>query len=330
MTLAWTADTAGQGWGINPDEGGFVAYEAMRKTAPDLFIHCGDTVYADQPLAAERRLDDGTLWRNLVTPAKSKVAETLDEFRATTSTTSSTRTSAASTPRPRRSCSGTTTRCATTGATQVLDRRPVPGQERGPARGAGQAGLLRAPPDPLLARTRRNASTARSPTDGSWRCSPSTCGPTEAPNSANRQPASDRKLDPRAGAARVAEASLRRSPATWKVVASDMPLGLLVPDGPLNFEAVANGDGPALGRELEIADLLRFLRDEKVRNVVWITGDVHYCAAHHYDPARAHLQGLPSLLGVRGRTHPRRHFRPRRARPPPSARRCASWASLRA
>ena len=29
----------------------------------------------------ELTLDDGTLWRNLVTPAKSKVAETLDEFR---------------------------------------------------------------------------------------------------------------------------------------------------------------------------------------------------------------------------------------------------------
>jgi len=24
-----------------------------------------------------------------------------------------------------------------------------------------------------------------------------------------------------------------------------------------------------------------------VKNVVWITADVHYCAAHHYDPARA-------------------------------------------
>jgi alkaline phosphatase D len=69
-----------------------------------------------------------------------------------------------------------------------------------------------------------------------------------------------------------------------------MPLSLLVPDGALNFEAVANGNGPALGRELEIADLLLFLRDEKVRNVVWITGDVHYCAAHHYDPARAQFK----------------------------------------
>ena len=56
-----------------------------------------------------------------------------------------------------------------------------------------------------------------------------------------------------------------------------MPLGLVVTDGPAHFEAVANGDGgPPLGRELEIADLLRFLRSERVRNVVWITGDVHY------------------------------------------------------
>jgi len=67
-----------------------------------------------------------------------------------------------------------------------------------------------------------------------------------------------------------------------------MPLGLTIRDGPVNFEAVANGDpGVPLGRELEIAGLLRFLRDNRVRNVVWITGDVHYCAAHHYDPARA-------------------------------------------
>ena len=25
----------------------------------------------------------------------------------------------------------------------------------------------------------------------------------------------------------------------------------------------------------------------RVRNTVWITADVHYCAAHHYDPSRA-------------------------------------------
>src|SRR5262249_61848986 len=44
---------------------------------------------------------------------------------------------------------------------------------------------------------------------------------------------------------------------------------------------------PPLGRELELAELLRFIKRNKIKNVVWITADVHYCAAHYYDPARA-------------------------------------------
>ena len=56
-------------------------------------------------------------------------------------------------------------------------------------------------------------------------------------------------------------------------------------------KAIANGDaGPPLGRELEIADLLRFMQQERIRNVVWVTGDVHYAAAHHYDPQRARFK----------------------------------------
>jgi alkaline phosphatase D len=69
-----------------------------------------------------------------------------------------------------------------------------------------------------------------------------------------------------------------------------MPIGLIVPDGETRFENGANGDGPARGRELEIAGLLRFIRDNEIRNVVWLTADVHYTAAHHYDPARAQFR----------------------------------------
>jgi phosphodiesterase/alkaline phosphatase D-like protein len=53
------------------------------------------------------------------------------------------------------------------------------------------------------------------------------------------------------------------------------------------MEGVANGDGPALGRELELAGLLSFLKAAGVTNVVWLTADVHYTAAHHYHPSRA-------------------------------------------
>jgi alkaline phosphatase D len=68
-----------------------------------------------------------------------------------------------------------------------------------------------------------------------------------------------------------------------------MPIGLIVPDGDL-LENLANGDGPARGRELEIAGLLRFIRDNGIANVVWLTADVHYTAAHYYDPGKAQFQ----------------------------------------
>ncbi len=79
---------------------------------------------------------------------------------------------------------------------------------------------------------------------------------------------------------------LLNSKAVWKVIASDMPIGVVVADGK-NFDNCANGNGPALGRELEIADLLRFIKRRKIKNVVWITADVHYSAAHYYDPGKA-------------------------------------------
>ena len=71
-----------------------------------------------------------------------------------------------------------------------------------------------------------------------------------------------------------------------------MPIGLLVGDGldaqgRPRFEAVANGDGPVLVREFEIADLLRFMKRRDIANVVWITADVHYCAAGQANFLRA-------------------------------------------
>jgi alkaline phosphatase D len=86
---------------------------------------------------------------------------------------------------------------------------------------------------------------------------------------------------------------LLNSRATWKVIAADMPIGLIVTydtDRKWGVEAVAQGDGPARGRELEIGDLLSFIKHAGVRNTVWLTADVHYTAAHYYDPNKAQFQ----------------------------------------
>jgi alkaline phosphatase D len=86
---------------------------------------------------------------------------------------------------------------------------------------------------------------------------------------------------------------LMASRATWKVIAADMPLSLLVYDDAAKSqgsEAVAQGDGPPLGRELEFAELLSFIKRANIRNTVWLTADVHYTAAHYYDPNKAQFQ----------------------------------------
>jgi alkaline phosphatase D len=290
VRLAWSADTAGQGWGINPEWGGMRLFETIRRAGPDVFLNVGDTIYADQPIRPEVTLDDGTVWRNLVTPAKSRVAETLDEFRGCHLYNLM--------DENVRRLHAEVAQIVSWDDHEVLDNWYPTERLDGDARYAVKSVAL------LAARARR-AFLEHHPVrlDGDdperiYRAYP--YGPMvevfvldmrsdRGANSPNRQPA----YGPEAallGAPQVEwlKRRLTASPATWKIVASDMPLGLVVRDGPSDYEAVANGDGGApLGRELEIADLLRHLQRQRVRNVVWVTADVHYCAAHHYDPARA-------------------------------------------
>src|SRR6056297_415862 len=81
IRFLWSGDNVGQGWGINPDIGGLPIYRRMASLKPDFLIHSGDTIYADSPLSASVALEDGQVWRNLVTEEKSLVAESLDDFR---------------------------------------------------------------------------------------------------------------------------------------------------------------------------------------------------------------------------------------------------------
>ncbi len=56
ISFVWSGDTAGQGWGIDEARGGMRTYATMLRNRPDFFIHNGDTIYADGPIA--RRAED--------------------------------------------------------------------------------------------------------------------------------------------------------------------------------------------------------------------------------------------------------------------------------
>lgn len=296
IRFQWGGDTAGQGWGINTAFGGMKIYEAMRLREPQFFIHSGDNIYADGPIRESVTAENGRLWTNIVTPEVSKVAETLDEFRG----------------RYRYNLLDDNVRRFNAEVPQIWqwddheivnnwsDSKDLSADARYTeknvplltARGT-RAFLDYAPMRPFDARESQRVYRKFSH------------GPMlevfvldmrsyRGPNTDNLQ-TTDGSQTAFLGREQLEwlKKGLAESRAVWKVIAADMPIGLNIGDGQTaagtaRWEAIANGnDGAPLGRELETAELLRFLRKRNVRNTVWLTADVHYCAAHYYDPGKA-------------------------------------------
>lgn len=288
ILFAWSGDTAGQGWGINPAWGGMKLYETMRQFNPDFFIHSGDTIYADNPIQAEVKLKDGTTWRNLTTPEKAKVAETLAEFRGNyiyNLLDENVRRFNAEVPLLMQWDDHEVTNNWFPGRQLEDDRYTIKDCGILAAR-ARQAFLEYTPlrPNPTNADQIYRSFSYGSNLDILMIDKRSYRGP----NSNNLQ-TSQSPETAFLGNSQMQwlKQKLLSSKATWKIIASDMPIGLVVPDGKTNFENLANGNGVALGRELELAELLRFIKQKNIRNVVWLTADVHYAAAHYYNPNNA-------------------------------------------
>lgn len=292
-SFVWSGDSCGQGWGINRDLGGLLGYRAMHATQPDFFIHSGDTIYADGPIQREVTEPDGQVWRNLVTEEVSKVAESLAEFRGRhryTLMDENVRAMYAEVPLVAQWDDHETHNNWYPG--QVLeDSRYTERRVDVLAARARQAWQEYMPiADPRAHRSGDGFAPARVYRKVSR-------GPQldvfcldmrtfKDPNTPGLEPERRSLLGEEQVDWLVREVSASR--ATWKVISADLPLGLVVPDGQVNQESLSNRDkGSPLGKELELAAVLSAFKRNGVKNVVWVTADVHYCAAHHYDPSRA-------------------------------------------
>lgn len=291
ISFLWSGDTAGQGYGINEEWGGMKIYQVMADLNPDFFIHSGDTIYADDPIEAEIELADGSIWQNLITEEKSKVAETMAEFRgnyAYNLLDENVRAFNAAVPSivqwddheivnnwyPSEILDDD--RYTVKSVALLAARANQAFMEYNPIRSNGQdpERIFRTIHyGPLLdvfvidMRSYRGANGANDQTERS-----------DETDFLGREQI------------RWLKQELLASNATWKVIASDMPIGLIVFDDFIardSFENLANGDGAPMGREFEMADLLRFIKNSEINNVVWLTADVHYTAAHFYDPNEA-------------------------------------------
>jgi alkaline phosphatase D len=288
ILFAWSGDTAGQGWGINSDWGGMRIYESIRQLNPDFFIHSGDYIYADNPIQAEVKLDDGKIWKNITTEEKSKVAETLKEFRGNyiyNLLDANIRRFNAQIPQLVQWDDHEVRNNWYPGQILDDDRYQVKDVSLLASR-AKQAFLEYTP----IGDNSRNINQIyRHFNHGElleiFMLDERSYRGKNSPN--NQRVAS--KETAFLGYSQISwlKNKLKTSKSTWKIIASDMPIGLIVKDGQTNFENFANGDGKPLGRELELADLLRFIKQNNICNVVWLTADVHYAAAHYYDPHKA-------------------------------------------
>ncbi|WP_245667415.1 alkaline phosphatase D family protein [Actinomadura macra] len=284
IRFVWSGDLAGQGWGIAPEFGGYRIFKAMGALDPDFFLCSGDLVYSDGPLAETVKLPDGRIWRNIVTAEKAKVAETLPEYRG----------------QFRYNLQDANLQAFNARVPTIYqwdDHETVNNWYPGEILDLPQYTEKRV--DVLASHARRamfEYTPVRTARSGRLYRKIS-YGPLldvfvldmrtyKSPNDANNSPT---QKDGLLGAEQTAwlKRELRHSTATWKVIANDLPLGLVVPDGTAQ-EAAAQGDnGAPLGREREIADLLSYAKRHRVRNMVWLTADVHYTAAHYYDPSKA-------------------------------------------
>ncbi len=282
IRFVWTGDIAGQGWGINPDVGGMRVFRDMRALAPDFFLCSGDTVYADGALAESVTLPDGRVWRNLTTPEKSKVAETLAEYRgqyAYNLLDENLRGFAAEVPQINQWDDHEITN--NWYPSEILNDARYTEKRVDVLAARGRQAFYEWLPvtpgplyrklsyGPLLDLFKLDMRTYKDVNDGNT------------------------YADPGRGLLGTQQKEwlireLIKSKATWKVIGNDLPLGLIVPDGPAAQEGVAQGDaGAPLGRELEFAQILQTAHRHGVTGIVFLTADVHYTAAHHYDPSRA-------------------------------------------
>lgn len=296
VKFVWSGDTAGQGWGIDKARGGMKTYATMQRHQPDFFIHSGDTIYADGPMKETVELKDGTIWKNELIEEKTKVAETLDEYRGQWKYNlmdDNLRAFNAEVPTffqwDDHEVVNNWSASKDLTADDRYSEKNVQLLAARAARAFHELTPIRyTPSEP----GRVYRKIAYGPMlDVFFLDLRSYRGPNGASLEEDMNPAS-RVL----GEQQVAwlKRELANSNATWKVIASDMPLGLIVWDNwkeKAGAEAIANGDhGAPKGRELEFADLLRYINVADIDNIVFLTADVHYTAAHYYNPDKAQFQ----------------------------------------
>jgi alkaline phosphatase D len=281
VTLLWSGDLGGGGR-CRPPGAGYPIFRAMAARRADLFVFVGDTVYADQRCPAPPSPEGADF-----------EARDLAGFRAR--------------HRHQREDPGLARLLLGTSVTATWDDHEVRGDFAGPTEPlmpAGRQAFLEywpvdPPPDEptrLYRQLRWGRLLELFVLDTRQYRSPNAA--PDGPGKTMLGPAQRAWLLDR----------VTRSGATWKLVVSSVPLsvgtGRRVRDGWANTLNPLVAEGDHTGFEHELLEIVHALAAGRLRNVVWLTADVHF-------PAVVRLAPLPGLVMhelIAGPLHARHGF----------------------
>ena len=261
VRLQWSGDLGGAGY-CRDAEDGYRIFRAMIRRAPDLFLFVGDTIYADHPCGSTPHVR-----------MPISVADSLDGFRAK--------------HRYNRADPALQAFFRTTSVYPIWDDHEVRNNFVGPDEPLMPSGR-RAFQDyfPVVGPPEEPARLYRAIRWG--RHVEIFILDTRQYRSANTAPDGPRKTMLGAAQRRWFLAAAAASDATWKLVVSSVPLGLFTGGRTADSWSSASvlgypraGTGFTHERDL----LLSELRTRGVRNVIFLTGDVHHAELIRHQPA---------------------------------------------
>lgn len=257
VTLAWSADLGGQGQCRRPE---YFIFNQLAQAQPDLFLFLGDTYYPDERCPSPPNL-----------PGSDFLANTLDEYRAKQKYQFA--------DRPYQKAR------AQSSFYLIWDDHEVINDFSGTTVDPQRLAIGRQvffeyfpiaphPQDPnRLYRSFRWGKQAEI-----------FILDTRQYRSDNRLPDGPEKT--MLGKEQLAwlKENLQKSDATWKFIISTVTLS--IPTAcPARCDGWANAEGPT-GFERELLEITKLILENKIRNVVWLSGDMHLADAIQYDPDR--------------------------------------------
>lgn len=258
VTFVWSGDLGGQKRCRDTDRG-YPIFDQMLAVKPSFALMLGDTIYADDVCPSPP-----------YAPGSDFVATTLDQFRAK--------------HRYQRAALALQRFLASVPVYAIWDDHEVRNNFSGPhdpLMPVGRQALLEywpigTPPDDphrLYRQIRRGADVELFILD------------TRQYRSRNAEPDGPGKTMLGSDQRDWLLAGLARSTATWKLIATSVPLSNPKGGPPLipgNDSWARAADGT--GFQTELRAIVQTILDRKIRNVVWLAGDVHYAQVNAYDP----------------------------------------------